>query len=191
MSRSDNLHELPSNLPVPVDDGACEHLTGLLLPPISLLSTSGSSVNLASLPGITVVYCYPRTGLPDQDPPDGWNLIPGARGCTPQACAFRDHFHDLLQAGVTQVFGLSTQTSAYQQEVVHRLHLPFALLSDEELAFTRALSLPTFEIVGMLLIKRLTFIIANGSIVKVFYPVFPPDQNAFEVVHWFSEQPRL
>jgi peroxiredoxin len=190
MSRSDNLYELPKNLPIPIDDGACDHLTGLRLPSVPLMSTAGTPVDLAHLSGITVVYCYPRTGRPDQDPPDGWDLIPGARGCTPQSCAFRDHYQQLRQVGVAQVCGLSTQTSSYQREAVERLHLPFALLSDAELAFTRALQLPTFEVAGMTLIKRLTLIITNGKIVKVFYPVFPPDQNAAEVLTWLSEHPQ-
>jgi peroxiredoxin len=190
MSRAENVYELPENLPVPIDDGACNHLTGLQLPSVPLLSTSGSLVDLASLPGRTVAYCYPRTGRPDEDLPDGWNLIPGARGCTPQSCAFRDHYQELQQAGATQVFGVSTQTSSYQQEAVRRLHLPFALLSDVALAFTLALSLPTFEVAGMTLMKRLTLIIDHGRIVKVFYPVFPPDHNATEVLHWLSEHPR-
>ncbi len=190
MPRSDNVYELPKNLPVPTDDGACDHLTGLRLPSVPLMSTEGFWVDLAQIPGVTVVYCYPRTGRPDQDQLDGWDLIPGARGCTPQACAFRDHYQDLRQVGATQVFGLSTQTSSYQQEAASRLHLPFALLSDAELAFTQALHLPTFEVAEMKFIKRLTLIIANGSIVKVFYPVFPPDQNAPEVLHWLSEHPK-
>jgi peroxiredoxin len=184
-----NLHNLPEDLPVPTDDGACDHLTGLQLPSVPLLSTAGSLVDLAQLPGITVVYCYPRTGRPDEDIPEGWDLIPGARGCTPQSCAFRDHYQELQQAGAAQVFGLSTQTTAYQQEAVTRLHLPFALLSDAELAFTHALRLPTFEFADMTLIKRLTLIVNNGRIVKVFYPVFPPGQNAVEVLHWLTEHP--
>src|SRR5437660_4393220 len=165
MSTAENGYELPENLPVPIDDGACNHLTGLQLPSVPLLSTAGSLVDLASLPGRTVVYCYPRTGRPDEDLPDGWNLIPGARGCTPESCAFRDHYQELRQAGATQVFGLSTQTSSYQQEVVSRLHLPFALLSDAEVVFTQALHLPTFEVAGMILIKRLTLIIAHGRVI--------------------------
>jgi peroxiredoxin len=185
-----NLHNLPENLPIPADDGACDHLTGLQLSPVPLLSTDGSLVDLAQLPGITVVYCYPRTGRPDEDIPEGWDLIPGARGCTPQSCAFRDHYQELRQAGAAQVFGLSTQTTTYQQEAAARLHLPFCLLSDAELAFTHALRLPTFEFAGMTLIKRLTLIVDNGRIVKVFYPVFPPDQNAAEVLHWLSEHPQ-
>jgi peroxiredoxin len=182
MSKSEH-----SNLPVPINDGACDHLTGLHLPALSLMSTAGTPVELAQLPGIIVVYCYPRTGRPDEEPPDGWDLIPGAKGCTAQSCAYRDHYQELRQAGVAQVFGLSTQTTAYQQEAANRLHLPFALLSDAALAFTRALHLPTFEVAGMTLIKRLTLIVINGEIVKVFYPVFPPEQNAIEVLAWLSE----
>lgn len=184
------LHKLPKDLPAPVDDGACNHLIGLQLPSLSLMATEGSAVDLAQLPGLTVVYAYPRTGEPDKAVPEGWDLIPGARGCTPQSCAFRDHYQELRQAGVAHVFGLSTQTTAYQQEVVGRLLLPFALLSDEELALTHALRLPTFEFAGMTLIKRLTLIVADGKIIKVFYPVFPPDQNATEVLAWLSEHPR-
>jgi peroxiredoxin len=190
MSGSENVYELPKNLPVPIDDGACDHLTGLQLPSVPLMTTAGSSVDLTQLPGIIVVYCYPRTGRPDQDIPAGWDLIPGARGCTPESCAFRDHYQELRQAGAAQVFGLSTQTSTYQQEAVSRLHLPFAILSDAELAFTQALHLPTFVVAGMILIKRLTLIIADGRVIKVFYPVFPPDQHAAEVLAWLSEHPQ-
>ncbi len=190
MSRSDNLYELPKNLPIPVDDGACDHLPGLRLPSIPLMSTAGSLVDLAQLPGTTVVYCYPRTGRPDQEVPEGWDDIPGARGCTPQSCAFRDHYQELQQLDA-QVFGLSTQDTVYQREAVERLHLPFALLSDAGLAFTHALRLPTFEFASMTLIKRLTLIIVNGQIVKVFYPVFPPDQNAATVIAWLSEKRRM
>jgi peroxiredoxin len=190
VSRSDNLYELPQNLPIPVDDGACDHLPGLRLPSIPLMSTTGSLVDLAQLPGTRVVYCYPRTGRPDQEVPEGWNDIPGARGCTPQSCAFRDHYQELQQLDA-QVFGLSTQDTAYQREAVERLHLPFALLSDAGLAFTHALRLPTFEFASMTLIKRLTLIIVNGQILKVFYPVFPPDQNAATVIAWLSERRRM
>lgn len=186
MSKSDYLNEPPQKLPAPTDDAACNHLTGLHLPVLTLMSTTGTPVNLAQLPGTTVIYCYPRTGRPDEEPLDGWDLIPGAKGCTPQSCAFRDHYQELQQAGATQVFGLSTQATPYQQEAANRLHLPFALLSDAELAFTHALHLPTFEVAGMTLIKRLTLIVTNGKIVKVFYPVFPPDQNAADVLAWLS-----
>lgn len=175
---------LPDELPVPEDDGAASHLTGLRLPDISLPGTDSSDVTLSRLSGRTVVYIYPRTGLPGQLPPDGWDAIPGARGCTPQACSFRDHFEELCALGVGHVFGLSAQDTAYQQEAVERLHLPFPLLSDEQLDFATALTLPTFTVAGMTLLKRMALIIDEGFISKVFYPVFPPDKNAEEVVAW-------
>jgi peroxiredoxin len=184
--RSDNLHELPKNLPVPQDDGACDHLAGMKLPSIALPSTRGRTVDLSRLGGATVVYVYPRTGRPDREPTPGWNDIPGARGCTPQSCAFRDHHEELKRAGAAQVFGLSTQDGAYQREAVERLHLPFELLSDEKLVFAQALELPTFEVGGMKLIKRLTLILRGGVIAKVFYPVFPPDRNAADVLAWLA-----
>ncbi len=186
MPRSDNLYELPKNLPVPIDDGASNHLVGMSVPSVPLLSTSGRVVDLSTLPGRTVLYCYPRSGRPDADPPKGWDEIPGARGCTPQSCAFRDHYQE-LRALNTRVFGLSTQDTDYQHEVVERLHLPFELLSDSRLAFAQALRLPTFEVESMILIKRLTLIIKDGHIMKVFYPVFPPDKNAEEVIAWLSQ----
>ena len=186
MARTDNVMELPKDLPVPQDDGACAHLTGMQLPAITLRSTRGRAVDLATLKGTTVVYIYPRTGRPDQEVPTGWNAIPGARGCTPQSCAFRDHYQELRDLGVAELFGLSTQDTAYQQEAVERLHLPFEILSDEKLAFAQALKLPTFEVDGMRLIKRITLVIRDGAIVKVFYPVFPTDQNAAEVVRWLK-----
>jgi peroxiredoxin len=186
--RHDNVYELPRDLPVPVDDGACAHLAGLTVPAVALPSTAGRRVDLGALPGRTVVYVYPRTGRPDQDPPRGWNEIPGARGCTPQSCAFRDHHGELAARGA-RVFGLSTQDTAYQREAVERLHLPFELLSDERLGFARALRLPTFEVEGMTLIKRLTLILDGGRIAKVFYPVFPPDRNAADVVAWLTAHP--
>jgi peroxiredoxin len=186
--RHDNLYELPRDLPVPVDDGACAHLPGLTLPAVPLPSTAGRLVALAGLPGRTVVYVYPRTGRPDQDSPRGWNGIPGARGCTPQSCAFRDHHAELAARGA-RVFGLSTQDTADQREAVDRLHLPFELLSDAGLRFARALRLPTFEVEGMTLIKRLTLIADGGRIAKVFYPVFPPDRNAADVLAWLTAHP--
>jgi peroxiredoxin len=185
MMDADSLHELPEGIPTPVDDGACDHLPGKQLSPVALRSTSGESVELSSLPGKTVVYCYPRTGRPDENLPRGWDEIPGARGCTPQSCAFRDHHAELQTLGA-RVFGLSTQDTGYQREAVERLHLPFELLSDEDLAFANALDLPTFEVEGMMLIKRLTLVIHDGRIEKGFYPVFPPGENAEEVVAWLS-----
>ena len=184
--RSDNIHELPKDLPVPQDDGACRHLDGMRLPQIALRSTAGRSVDISWLPGTTIVYCYPRTGRPDEESPPGWNAIPGARGCTPQSCAFRDHYQELRRAGVAHVFGLSAQSPADQREAAQRLHLPFELLSDEGLEFARALKLPTFDVAGMRLIKRLTLISRDGMIGKVFYPVFPPDRNAGDVLDWLT-----
>lgn len=188
MARSDDLYALPENLPVPVDDGACDHLPGLALPALALRSTRGRVVDLSTLTGRVVLYCYPRTGQPDRDPPAGWNEIPGARGCTPQSCAFRDLYQEYRKMGV-RVFGMSTQDTDYQREAVARLHLPFELLSDEDLEFARALRLPTFDIEGMTLIKRLTLVARDGTIEKVFYPVFPPDANAGEVLDWLVSTP--
>jgi peroxiredoxin len=185
MLRSDDILSLPPDLPVPVDDGMAKHLPGLSVASISLAATTGEMVNLSAIPGLTVVYCYPRTGRPDQEPPDGWNLIPGARGCTPQSCAFRDHYRELRALGA-QVFGLSTQDTNYQREAVERLHLPFPLLSDAKLEFALAMRLPTFEVQSMRLLKRLTLIIRDGVVEHVFYPVFPPDQSAQAVVEWLT-----
>jgi peroxiredoxin len=158
------------------------------LPSIPLPSTAGGVVDLSGLSGRTVVYCYPRTGRPDEEPPPGWNEIPGARGCTPQSCAFRDHDRELKGLGA-RVFGVSTQTTIAQREAAERLHLPFELLSDQKLDFANALGLPTFKVDSMTLIKRLTLIVASGRIEKVFYPVFPPDKNAEEVIQWLSQNP--
>ncbi len=180
-----NIYELPEDLPVPRDDGACDHLPGMRLPPVSLASTDGTAVDLSALPGKTVAYCYPMTGRPDRELPARWDDIPGARGCTPQSCAFRDH-HEKLQALGIRVFGLSAQSTEYQREAKDRLRLPFELLSDEKLAFAEALGLPTFEVEGMTLIKRLTLVVDGGRIMKVFYPVFPPQENAAEVAGWLS-----
>jgi peroxiredoxin len=184
--RTDNVMELPKDLPVPQDDGACTHLTGMNLPAITLRSTRGRAVDLAKLKDTTVVYIYPRTGRPDQELPTGWDAIPGARGCTPQSCAFRDHYRELKDLGVAELYGLSTQDTAYQQEAAERLHLPFEILSDEKLEFTRALKLPTFAVDGMQLIKRITLIARGGKIAKVFYPVFPSDRNASVVMAWLA-----
>jgi peroxiredoxin len=181
-----NLLEIPPDLPVPVDDGAASHLTGLALPDVALSATDGTQVNLSKLRGRTVVYVYPRTGEPGKPSPDGWDAIPGARGCTPQSCGFRDHYGALKQLGVQQLYGLSTQDSAYQREAAERLHLPFAILSDADLALTRAMRLPTFTVAGMTLLKRMAWVIDDGVVAKVFYPVFPPDQNAEEVVAWLQ-----
>ena len=190
---SEGVHNpliLPDNIPAPVDDGGAKHLTGLPLPDIALRATNGADVKLSALSGRAVVYIYPRTGIPGVELPTGWNDIPGARGCTPQSCGFRDHFTAIRSLGVAHVFGLSTQDTDYQREAVERLHLPFPLLSDQALAFTRALDLPTFEVDGMTLLKRMALIIDEGRIIKVFYPVFPPDRNAQEVIAWLQAERR-
>jgi peroxiredoxin len=181
-----NPNVLPPNIPAPQDDGAARHLAGTKLPDLALPATDGPQVNLSKLKGRTVVYIYPRTGVPGIDTLPGWDQIPGARGCTPQSCSFRDHFGELKRLGVAQLFGLSTQATAYQLEAATRLHLPFAILSDEKLALTKALNLPTFMTSGMTLLRRMALVIDNGVIVKAFYPVFPPDKNAEEVIAWLQ-----
>ena len=180
---------LPEGLPVPQDDGAADHLPSTELPALSLKATDGAMVELAALPGRTVVYIYPMTGRPGKDLPEGWDEIPGARGCTPQSCAFRDHHQELISAGAQQVFGLSTQDTDYQQEAAARLHLPFPLLSDADFALGDALRLPDFEAEGMRLYKRMALVLDGGRIAKVFYPVFPPDRNAADVLAWLQDNP--
>ena len=177
-----NPQFLPPDIPIPQDDGRARHLTGSPWPDLALPATSGGAVNLSKLTGRTVVYVYPRTGVPGVDPPPGWDQIPGARGCTPQSCGFRDHFAELKALGVSHVFGLSTQDTAYQREAAERLHLPFPLLSDANLDLTLGLKLPTFETAGMTLLARMALVSEDGILVKVFYPVFPPDKNAEEVM---------
>lgn len=171
-----------SRLPAPVDDGGARHLEGARLPPVDLPATDGRVVDLSGLPGLTVVYAYPMTSRPDRSLPADWDAIPGARGCTPQSCAFRDHLAELQALGVAHLFGLSTQDTEWQREAVARLHLPFALLSDPRRALVSALGLPTFEVEGMTLCRRLTMVIRDGVIRKVFYPVFPPDQAPGDVM---------
>ncbi len=171
---------------MPRDDGAARHLTGAKLPELALVATDGAQVDLSALAGRTVVYVYPRTGRPGHASPTGWDGIPGARGCTPQSCGFRDHFAELKRLGVAHLFGLSTQDTDYQREAVERLHLPFAILSDADLKLTRALDLPTFTVDGLTLIRRMAWVIDDGVITHVFYPVFPPDKNAEEVVSWIQ-----
>jgi peroxiredoxin len=181
-----NLNQLPANLPRPKDDGAARHLKGMALPDLELPSTSNRRVNLSKVVAPRVViYAYPMTGRPDRQLPQGWDDIPGARGCTPETCGFRDHHKDLAKLQ-TEVFGLSTQDTPYQQEMVKRLEVPFEVLSDEHMEFARALKLPTFTVEGMTLLKRLTLVARNGRIEQVFYPVFPPDKHAEEVIAWLK-----
>jgi peroxiredoxin len=179
-----------SKLPVPEDDGAARHLLGAKLASVSLPSSAGGVVDLSALRGRTVLFIYPMTGTPSVALPDGWDAIAGARGCTPHTCAFRDLFAELSAAGASTVFGLSTQTLTEQQATVERLHLPFPLLSDAELSLARALALPTMEVAGKTMIKRLALIIDDGVITHVFYPVFPPDRNAGDVLAWLKANPR-
>ncbi len=186
-----NLNELPANLPRPKDDGGARHLKGMALPDLALPSTSNRLVNLSKItaPRI-VIYAYPMTGQPGKTLPAGWDDIPGARGCTPETCGFRDHHKDLAKLHA-EVFGVSTQSTAYQQEMVKRLEVPFEVLSDEHFALIEALRLPTFTVEGMTLNKRLTLIVKNGRIEQVFYPVFPPDKHANEVIAWLKKHPAL
>jgi peroxiredoxin len=176
--------KLPAALPVPHDDGAARHLTGATLPAVTLPATAGPAVTLSRLKATTILYIYPRTGVPGVDAPPGWDDIPGARGCTPQSCGFRDHFAELKALGVAQVYGLSSQDTAYQREAAERLHLPFPLLSDVELKLKSAIALPTFLTSGMTLYKRMALVLEDARIVGVFYPVFPPDKNAADVIAW-------
>jgi peroxiredoxin len=182
-----NLNQLPTDLPVPQDDGACNHLVGMPLPNVALLATDGSMVNLSQLAGRLVIYCYPMTGQPNVPLPEGWDQIPGARGCTPQSCAFRDHYQE-LQALNTNVFGLSVQSTEYQREMATRLHLPFQVLSDEQYQFQKALNLPTFVAAGMTLLKRVTLISHLGRIEAVHYPIFPSDSDPAWVLDYLKSK---
>ena len=188
MHTVNDILTLPSDLPVPIDDGSCDHLTGMFLPSLDLTGTDGSIVNLSTLTGLSVVFAYPRTGQPGRPPLiANWNDVPGARGCTPQTCGYRDLYPDFAALGC-RVFGLSTQTTEYQREMSERLKLPFSVLSDTNLQLTHTLSLPSFQAAGQILIKRMSWIVIDGRIVKLWYPVFPPDHNAAEVLNWLRKQ---
>lgn len=180
-----DLYTLPDDLPVPVDDGACEHLWDAPLPSLGLAATQGGPVDLTTREGTVVAYCFPMLGRPDGPPMPGWNEIPGARGCTPQACRFRDEYAEFERRGA-RVFGISAQPLDEQREAAERLGLPYRLLCDSELRFARALDLPTFDYEGRTLIKRLTLVAQNGVVRKVFYPIFPPDRHASEVLAWLA-----
>jgi peroxiredoxin len=188
MPRSDDLHSLPPDLPVPIDDGACAHLPGATLPARHARGDERRARHARDAAGPHRRLRVPAHRVPDRDPPPGWDQIPGARGCTPQSCGYRDQMAAFRALG-TRVFGLSTQTTAYQQEAAERLHLPFPLLSDAALELTRALRLPTFEIDGQTLLKRATLVIDAGRIVHVFYPVFPPDRDAARALDWLTAHP--
>ena len=184
----DNYETLPENLPVPQDDGACRHLVGMALPRMALASTSGDFVDFSRVEGRLVVYCYPMTGRPGVPLPEGWDDIPGARGCTPQTCAFRDQYAELQALGVS-LFGLSSQTTEYQKELAERLHLPFDIVSDKDLSFCRALGLPNFTVEGKILIKRVTLIAQDGRIEAVHYPVFPTNSDPEWVIAHLKQNP--
>jgi peroxiredoxin len=187
VSAAHDPYVLPPDLPEPVDDGAADHLEGTAVPPLALPSTSGGAIHLAeAAQGTLVVYCYPRTARPGEPLPPGWDEIPGARGCTPQSCAFRDHVAELQAVGAA-VVGLSAQPLDDVIEFAERVHLPYPVLSDPDLQLAGALRLPTFDVAGMHLYRRLTFVASEGRIVKTFYPVFPPDRNASEVLSWLDE----
>ena len=191
MTQQPNLLQVDwSTIPVPLDDGGMDHLKGARLPDIALPATDGSCVSFGKLAGRAVIYGYPMTGQPGKALPDGWDGIPGARGCTPQTCAFRDHFAELTAAGAMAVFGLSTQDTTYQREAAERLHLPFPLVSDEGLAFTRAAQLPTLIVDGKTLMNRFALVVDDSVVTALFYPVFPPDRNAGDVLAWLSAHPR-
>lgn len=176
---------MPDNLPKPIDDGACDHLLGMKLPNIDLMATDGSLVNFSSQSKQTVIYCYPMTGKPGVPLPVGWDEIPGARGCTPQSCSFRDHHAELSALGA-DVFGLSTQTTEYQREMANRLHLPFLVLSDANFEFCEAMKIPTFDVNDMRLVKRVTIIADKGKVISVHYPVFPSNADAAWVISELS-----
>jgi peroxiredoxin len=182
-----SIYTLPEGLPIPVDDGAVDHLPGMAVPELTLDSSQGR-VDLRELGAeLAVLYLYPRTGRPDRPTPDAWNAIPGARGCTPQSCAFRDHAAELGGLGA-RVAGLSVQALAEQEEFARREHMPFPVIADPDRRLGAALRLPTFEYEGMELYKRVTLILEDGHVTKVFYPVFPPDRNASDVVGWLTER---
>ncbi len=177
---------LPANLPRPSDDGACDHLPGRAIPAVALTATDGATIDLHALTNKpTVLFFYPRSGRPDEPAPEHWDEIPGARGCTPQSCSFRDDFTLFQRRGVN-IVGVSAQATAYQQEFATRMHLPYLLLSDALFELTDALRLPTFDYQGTRLIKRMAWVCDRSTILQVFYPVFPPDQSAREVVNWLD-----
>jgi peroxiredoxin len=182
-----NLYQLPDDLPVPVDDGACDHLEGMLLPSLLLGTSSGNSLDLSEVKSVIVIFFYPMIGSPDSPPMEDWNEIPGARGCTPQTCSYRDAYQQLTELDA-EVIGTSSQSIEEQSEAAVRLKLPFELLNDTAFKLTESLNLPTFEYQGVKMIKRLTLVVVDGVIRKVFYPVFPPNENVNHVISWLNEE---
>ena len=186
MNQKDFFNVDWSKIPEPKLDFNLEHLNQLIIPDLKLNSTDDTTVSLSNLKGITVIYVYPMTGVPGKELPEGWDEIPGARGCTPQSCSFRDNFSKLKKLGVNNIFGLSTQSTEYQKELATRLHLPYPILSDEKLEFSKKLKLPMFKVLKMNLLKRITLILKDNKIIKYFYPIFPPTKNIEDVINFFK-----
>jgi peroxiredoxin (alkyl hydroperoxide reductase subunit C) len=187
MNQKDFFNVDWSKIPEPKLDFNLEHLNQLIIPDLKLNSTDDTTVSLSNLKGITVIYVYPMTGVPGKELPEGWDEIPGARGCTPQSCSFRDNFSKLKKLGVNNIFGLSTQSTEYQKELATRLHLPYSILSDEKLEFSKKLKLPMFKVLKMNLLKRITLILKDNKIIKYFYPIFPPTKNIEDVINFFEK----